>query len=194
MLKKNWPDLTFIPREGLSDLVCASDVKVEGALSKFFKLEQSLKDQQEHDDCTSALCDSFIDSESDEASVLYQAASILRQRISKTTGLQQEYYSANELSLEAQHSFIDPLLLKFMNWMFCKTKLTEATDIADRAVDKKTVAICSDIMALVKPMITPKHLGLSVYLHHSYGSKKLIEDLNSHGYTLPYSEIRHFLT
>ena len=49
-------------------------------------------------------------------------------------------------------------------------------------------------MTFVKPMITPKHLGLTVFLHHSYGSKQLIEDLNSHGYTLPYTEVRHFLT
>ena len=42
-------------------------------------------------------------------------------------------------------------------------------------------------------MITQKHLGLTAYLHQSYGSKKLIEDLNSHGYTVPYSEVRHVL-
>ena len=33
-----------------------------------------------------------------------------------------------------------------------------------------------------------------MYLHHTFGSKKLIEDLNSLGYTMSYSEMRHFLT
>ena len=193
LLKQIWPNLKFIPREGLSDLVCASDMKVEDALSKPFKVETSLQDIQEQDVCNSVLCDSVINSESDEASILHQAATILRQRISKTEDLQQEYYSANELSFEAQRDFLDPLL-GFMNWLSCKTELNETIDIDDSNVDKETVAICSDITALVKPMITQKHLGLTAYLHHSYGSKKLIEDLNSHGYTLPYSEVRHFLT
>ena len=56
-------------------------------------------------------------------------------------------------------------------------------------------AFSSDITALIAPArITPKPLGLSIYLHHTFGSKKLIEDLNAFGYTLSYAEIRHFLT
>ena len=106
-------------------------MKVEDALSKSFKLEQSLQELQEHDDCSFVLCDSVIDSESDEASILHQAATILRQRISKTKGLGQENYSPNELSLDAQRDFLDPLLLRFMNWLSCKTKNDEAIDIAD---------------------------------------------------------------
>ena len=184
----------FIPREGLTDLVCSNVMKVEDALSKYFQLEKSFQEVSEQEVCKSALCDSFIDSESADASILHQAADILRNRISKTEGLQQEYFSPDELSLEAQCDFLDPLLLRFINWLSCKTKLKEGIDTNESIIDKKTVAICSDITALVKNIITPKHLGLTVYLHHSYGSKKLIEDLHSHGYTLSYSEVRHFLT
>ena len=74
---------------------------------------------------------------------------------------------------------------------------TQATDKEDNSdeVDHKVVAIGSDITALIAPdRFTPKQLGLSVYLHYTFGSKKLIEDLNVLGHTLIYSEVRWFLT
>ncbi|WAQ97425.1 hypothetical protein MAR_030115, partial [Mya arenaria] len=62
-------------------------------------------------------------------------------------------------------------------------------------MEQTIISISSDITTLVQPsVITPKHLGLTVYLHYTFGGKKLIEDLNVHGYTLPYTEVRHFLT
>ena len=37
LLKEVWPDLKFIQRKGFSDLICASNMKVEDALSKSLK-------------------------------------------------------------------------------------------------------------------------------------------------------------
>lgn len=59
-------------------------------------------------------------------------------------------------------------------------------------MNQKLVSICSDLTALIANTVTLKQLGLTVYLYHTYGSKKLIEDLCYYGHTLLYTEIRHF--
>ena len=104
------------------------------------------------------------------------------------------YFSPEEVKPQGQKSYLDPLLLKFVTWLSSKER-NDTGDINESDIDQRIVAISSDIMALISPSkITPKHLGLSVYLHHTFGSKKLIEDLYVHGYTVSYAEMRHFLT
>ena len=112
----------------------------------------------------------------------------------KTKKLENEYFAPEEVTLEAQKAFLDLMLLRFVMWLSSNKKLIEGADIHDSDLDPKTLAISSDITTLIAPIITPKHLGLTVYLHHTFGSKKLIEDLNILGYTMSYSEVRHFLT
>jgi hypothetical protein len=192
VLRQVWPGITFIPREGLTDLVCSNSITIEEALSKSVDLEKSFHDVTEKDECESSLCDIFF--ESNEMSIIHQAAVILRNRILKTEGLCNEYFSSAEISLQEQKTFVDPLLLQFVGWLSCESKLNEGIVNHEYDNEKKLVSICSDITTLVKSVVTPKHLALSIYLHHTYGSKKLIEDLNSHGYTLSYHEVRHFLT
>ena len=82
--------------------------------------KKSFQDLDEEDKCSTSLCESFIDSESDEVFILYQAAVILRQRISKTEGLQQEYYSANGFSFEAHRDFWTPFFS--VSWTGCLAK------------------------------------------------------------------------
>ena len=43
-------------------------------------------------------------------------------------------------------------------------------------------------------MITPFHLGTAAYLHHTFGSKMLIEYFAAAGITVPYHEVRRLLT
>lgn len=52
--------------------------------------------------------------------ILHQAAGILRSRILHTKMLDNEYYSFEEMSLEAEKDFIDPLLYKFILWLTCE--------------------------------------------------------------------------
>ena len=77
-------------------------------------------------------------------------------------------------------------------WLSGNKKLIEGADIHDSDLNSKILAISSDITTLIASIITPKHLGLTVYVHQTFGSKKLIEDLNNLGYTMSYSEGRHF--
>ena len=137
-------------------------------------------------------CETQTDSSCVEKSILHQAAEILIRRLGKTEKLEKEYFSPSEVNKNSQKSFLDPLLIQFISWLTDKQLFEEGNDITD--VDQKVISICSDITALAAKVITPKQFGLTVYLHHQYGSKKLFEDLNEYGHTLPYSEIRHFLT
>ena len=56
------------------------------------------------------------------------------------------------------------------------------------------ITISCDITTLATSVVSPKHLGLAVTLHHDYGSRKLIENMYSHGYSISYTELRCFLT
>ncbi|XP_053400818.1 uncharacterized protein LOC128557464 [Mercenaria mercenaria] len=187
---KVWPELMFIPREGTTDLVCSREIDVDEALAKYVKLEKSFQSAAEQNDIEECLSSVFLDENANENTVLYEAAVILRRRIQQSHGLDNMYFSKDEININEQVKFLDPLLFQFVNWVASDSKLEDSHNDPDQRI----VSVCSDITYLVKHVITPKHLGLSIYLHHSFGSKKLIEDLHSHGYTLSYNEYRQFLT
>ena len=84
------------------------------------------------------------------------------------------------------------MLLLLVMWLSCNKKLIGGADIHNSDLDSKLLVISSDITTLIAPVITQKHLGLTVYLHHTFGSKKLIKHLNTLGYIMSYSEVRHF--
>lgn len=191
LLNQIWPELRFFSRSGLTDIVCSNDVTVDEALRRTVTLGKTLHEMNE--DFTEQLLETSPESNED-LSVLHQAAVILITRVLKTQKLDKEYFSPEEVTLESQKNFLDPVLLRFIGWLSSKTKLDEGDDIHDSDIDVKTLAISSDITTLISSVITPKHLGLTVHLHHTFGSKKLIEDLSVIGHTMPYSEIRHFLT
>ena len=191
MLTRVWPELKFIARKGMSDLICSNSLSVDDALRKTVELEKNLRDADEQSSIECSFSEPFESSENRELAVIHEAAAILRKRLLKVSVPKNEYFSPGEISIESQEEFIDHHLLLFIKWL---KGYTDKTDTNELTLDQNKRSVCSDITYLVKPVTTPKHLGLSVYLHHSYGSKKLIEDLHAHGYTLSYSEVRHFLT
>ena len=190
LLSQVWPYLRFIPRTGLTYLVCS--ITIEDPLLKTVSLKNTLSTVTE--DNPELIADASLSEPIYELSILHQAAKIQRERVLKTKKLENEYFAPEEVTLEAQKAFLDPMLLRFVMWLSCNKKLIEGAYIHDSDLDPKTLAISSDITTLIAPIITPKHLGLTVYLHHTFGSKKLIEDLNTLGYTMSYLEVRHFLT
>lgn len=190
-LKRVWPTLRFIHRTGLSDLVCSNTLSIDDALCNFVRLEKQLETVEEQNDLDLSLAENFERSESHELSVIREAAMVIRNRLLNAKTITNEYFSSQEITAEAQKQFLDKHLLLFVKWLSVDTDETNTDEIA---FTQQELSVCSDIAYLVKPTTTPKHLGLSVYLHHSYGSKKLIEDLHAHGYTWSYTEVRHFLT
>lgn len=172
----------------MSNLVCSSDITVGDALHLANDLDQSLQDV-----CDETFLQDSEVSESEDRTV-HKACVILRQRIATTQKLDNEYYSSNEMTLQAEKEFVDPLLYKTIGWLTDETLFLEGDDISNKSLNAKCLTIACDITTLVISMMSPKHMGLSVNLHHDYGSRKLIADMYALGYGISYTELRQFLT
>ena len=194
LLKNIWPELSFIPQPGRSDLVCSSAITVGEALSTAKELGRAVKEFEEDEDAASEQSGLWSSTYESDESLIHKTIGVLRQRILKTKKLENEYFSSKEMSLAAQKDFVDPLLYKAIGWLSDEELFINGNDICDCELEPKCLAIACDITTLVTSVLSPKHLGLSVHLHHDYGSRKLIEDMHSLGYGISYTELRHFLT
>jgi hypothetical protein len=87
-------------------------------------------------------------------------------------------------------------LLKFICWLIDEKAYKAASEPYTVPIDKirKILGITESIVSLSKHTFTPFHLGLAVQLHHEFGSRGLVDNLNSHGFCASYSEVRRFLT
>ena len=59
---------------------------------------------------------------------------------------------------------------------------------------RKCMALAESIISIQRNSFTPFHLGLALQLHHQFGSKYLVETINSHGFCASYNEVRRYLT
>lgn len=192
-IMKDWPQVSCIPQQGMSDLVCSSDVSVGQALLKAHDLASMVKDLTSD---ASDLPDDHSNIQTcNESSIIHQAIGILRRRLIQTKKLEEEYYSSCEMTLKAQQKFVDPLLYKTIGWLTSERLFEEGLDISDLdTVDPCCLSIACDLITKATGIMSPKHLGLAVSLHHQFGSRKLVEELNSLGYCVSYPELRRFLT
>ena len=60
--------------------------------------------------------------------------------------------------------------------------------------DLRVTALCHNLIGLCRHSWTPLTMGLGLSIHHDFGSKQLIEELHSLGYSISYDEVRRFLT
>ncbi|WAR09163.1 hypothetical protein MAR_019121, partial [Mya arenaria] len=186
LMQDVWPELTFVYQNGKSDLVCSKDVTVGEALRDNKELEQSFHDASDED--------IEIDLASDE-SIVHKAVGVLRKRILRNTEtFDSEYFSVDEMSLSSQKKFVDPLLYKMICWMANSKDYENATEIPNDKQEVKLLALACDVTSLVTSIQSPMHLGLTVHLYNEFGSRHLIEDMNSLGYEISYSELRMFLS
>ena len=117
-----------------------------------------------------------IEDETD-SSIVHRAIGILRKHISSSVKkLENQYYSPDEMTLNAQKDFLDPLLLQAVYWLTNENAFQEAGD-TEHILNAKCLAISSGITTLVKSVPSPKHLGLAVHLYNEIGSRHLIEDM-----------------
>ncbi len=110
--------------------------------------------------------------------------------MNNTKKLDNEFYSCEEIGLNEQSKFVDPLLHKFMCWM---TNADSFMNASEPDLNAKCLAICCDITTAVTSIYTPKHLGLAVHLFNEFGSRMMIEDLYNMGYTVSYDEHNSYL-
>ncbi|WAR17388.1 LOW QUALITY PROTEIN: hypothetical protein MAR_031982 [Mya arenaria] len=79
-------------------------------------------------------------------------------------------------------------------WMANSKDYENATEILNEKQEVKLLVLACDVTRLVTLFQSPKHLGLTVHLYKEFGSRHLIEDMNSLGYGISYSELRMFLS
>ena len=173
----------------MSDLVCSADITVGDALRKVSKLVNVVKELT--DDPPES--EENEDSSLDEETIVHKAVGILRKRMRKPKCQLENYYSCDEISTESMKEFVDPLLYKALGWLTNETLFSSGADIAEKD-NLQCLNIACDITTLATSAMSPKHLGLAVYLHHEFGSRKLVEHLSSLGYCISYSGLRCFLT
>ena len=190
-LKRNWPSVDIISQTGrFSDLVYSRDISVAETLKKANELERKLTSAAE----TMANIKPNVQfcAETDEQ-IVHKAVTVLRRKLQETPKTDNMYYSSDEMTLGAQTKFVPPILCKFLLWLTDDKAFKEASDLS-KDLEPKLLATACDITALCTSIISPKRLGLAVHLHHEFGSRKLIEDLNALGHCVSYAELRRFLT
>ena len=64
--------------------------------------------------------------------------------------------------------------------------------ISKGAVTKKSLCLSQSIQALITGCFNQTTLGLAVKLHHRFGSREVIDLLNSHGYIASYDEVKRY--
>jgi predicted transcriptional regulator len=74
-------------------------------------------------------------------------------------------------------------LLKCICWLIDVKAYKAASEPYTVPIDKirKILGITESIVSLSKHTFTPFHLGLAVQLYHEFGSRGLVDNLNSHG-------------
>ena len=80
----------------------------------------------------------MADSEIPDEVVIHRAVGILREDIAKCKGLENEYFSCSEISLEAEKAFVSPLLYKTLVWLTDKALYNNTTDPANTAPNALT--------------------------------------------------------
>ena len=171
-------------------------MSIQCALKKAEALSKVVDDMMDVDESMSPIeYDTICENETE---TLYQAAHILRRDILKVRDkkLKNEYYASKEMNLDAMKDFVSPLLYNLLGWVTDKTLFEGAIDIADEAVDNHIacLTIACDVCSLSTKVMSPKHLGLAIDLHQKSGSRIIIDDLYTMGYTISYTELLHFLT
>jgi hypothetical protein len=188
-LASEWPDLSFIPQPGLSDLVCSGKITVDEVLRKALTLAHVLNEVIDE----GAESDNEVD-DITEDSIVHQAVGIWRRRYSQIQKLDGEYYSPADMAADKLNNWIDPLLYKTIGWLTDKQLYDDASDLSEMKPDIPCLNIACDIISHATSVMSPKHLGLAVSLQHDFGSRKLVDTMLTLGYCISYTELRRFLT
>ena len=165
-LSKEWPEISFIAQAGASDFVCSKDISVGDALHKANELTKLLEASADMD--TGDFEQAPV--QMTDESIVHQAVGILRKRIMQTKPLDNEYFSSDEMSLDAMREFVDSLLYKSIVWFQDKKSFDQAEDVSQKPNNLRCLNIACDITSLATGIMSPKHLGLAVNMHHNHGS------------------------
>ena len=95
------------------------------------------------------------------------------------------------MTLAYQKKFVDTLFYKAIRWLSSEQLYNDAHN--GDILDTCCLSTACDIVTLTTSAMSPKHFGLTIHLHHDFGSRKLIEDIHALGHCVSYAELRCFL-
>ena len=189
-LKSHFGDrIIFISRAGKSDLVCSKELSLGDVITRLNNL--NLKSAEEGTDFEFSSND---DNDESDLLTLHKAAGIIRKNIANVSFCSDFYPTTGDLCLEKCVEFVPPILVDFISWCTSEEAFGNATCSTDVCPSVKTLAVCHSIIGLSCNIATPISFGLGIQLHHKFGSRHLIETLHALGYSIPYDEVRRFMT
>lgn len=184
--------LIFISQSGKSDLVCSKELSLGDVLTKVDEINF-----KNTDDSTEFAFSSNNECDESDSVILHRAADIVRRIIANVSFISDFYPSSGDLVMEKCVEFVPTALLEFISWCTSDKAFANATCNTDGYASDtlvKTIAICHNIIGLSHNIATPISFGLGIHLHHKFGSWQLIETLHGLGHSIPYDEVRRFMT
>ena len=138
--------------------------------------------------------DTRQDMEQDKATILYQAARIIKNDIKQCNGIIKPL-CVDDVSIEKGRCLIPESLYSFLSEVISRQdkKATTVSDGATLSAEKgrRVVMLGQDIIhaATNSQVKTPKHVGLAVTIHHLTGSKEVVTLLNRMGHCSSYDDV-----
>ena len=121
--------------------------------------------------------------EEKKAKILETAAKLLQDDISSMKVSRDYYPDFNDISSKEKNISFLPNSLQ----LFLKVVVGQANDIKVASIGQSIIQSCRP-----RSVIAPLQLGLGVQLHHHFGSRFLIDHLNSLGFCCSYSEVQKY--
>ncbi len=124
------------------------------------------------------------DSEKEQLRIIETAATLIKNEIKSMSATKLTYPTSEEIqSINQNLSYVPSGLQLFLKKMF-----------VEKNPERKIASIGQAIIQAARPrvLIAPLQIGIGVQMHHHFGSKFLIDSLNSHGFCSSYSEVKRF--
>ena len=126
------------------------------------------------------------DEEAEKRKIVRAAAELIKSDIKNIESNRDFYPDTSALgSLENNLKYVPQVLRIFLQEVF-----------RGKSCELQTASIGQCIMQMARPrvLLAPIEFGLAVEMHQHFGSRYLVDILNSHGFCLPYSEVIRFST
>ena len=124
------------------------------------------------------------DADVERIRIIETAANLIKNDIKMVETSKMSYPLVNDISsIDENVDFIPISLRIFLRKLFM-----------EKNSDTKVPSIGQAIIQAARPrvLIAPLQVGLAVQMHYHFGSKFLIDSLNSHGFCSSYSEVKQF--
>lgn len=186
-LKNHFLDsITFHKQQdpSMPELIYSSSISVQDIINAAAKQECNLQAEPQPK--------SVQDTSTENNTILYHAAQILRTDLKKCTGISIQPLSNDDISLENGKNVVPESLYNFLRGIFCSQDVLHKSDCSeDQEIDKRALMIGQDIVHATSHsrIKTPKHIGLAVTLHHLTGSKQIVTLLNRMGHCSSYEDV-----